>query len=154
MRALRTPTLFAVILFCGAIAASATEPAPTPAPALTTPAVTHGSSAAEVRQRQIARVMQRYESLNLTEEQKNQIRPLVKSQVDELRALRMDSALSEETRQARALSVLDSYRTQIASLLTADQKVRLEQIRIENRKALKEAGAQRRRGQPVEDDND
>jgi hypothetical protein len=99
----------------------------------------------DARQRQVQALMRRYEQVGLTEQQKNQIRPLVKGQMDELRALRMNREISEDDRQTRAREILDSYRERIESNLTAEQKLRMKEIREANRKAVRTAATQRPR---------
>lgn len=105
------------------------------------------------QQRQLASMMQRYERLSLTEDQKNQIRPLLKAQLDELRDVRMDTNLADETRQLRAKAIVDGYRERIASVLTAEQKAQLTTQREANIKAARGAGTVTRRGRPVDDNN-
>jgi len=102
-------------------------------------------NAAAQSQRQVQAMMRRYEQVGLSEEQKSQIRPLVKGQVDELRALRMDTGITEDERQTRARAILDEYREKIEGSLTAEQKTRLQELREQNRKAVRTAATQKPR---------
>lgn len=149
MKRFPAPTLLALaLLSASAPAALATDIQKPVAP---------DSAAAQTpearQQRQLANLMHRYEKVGLTEEQKNQIRPLLKSQIAELRAVRMDTNLSDEDRQLRARSILDGYRAQILSVLTPEQKVQLEEIRAANIKAAKSATTVQRGGRSAGDDN-
>jgi hypothetical protein len=102
-------------------------------------------AAAELNQRQVQALMRRYEQVGLTAEQKEQIRPLVKGQIDELRALRMEREITEDERQLRARAILDEYRGKIESTLTPEQKTRLQELRETNRKAMRNAATQKPR---------
>ena len=105
------------------------------------------------QRRQLANLMERYRNIGLTEDQKNQIRPLLKAQLEELRAVRMNTNLSDDARQTQARSILDEYREQVAAVLTAEQKAQLEANREANLKSARSAGTIKRRGTPI-DDND
>jgi Spy/CpxP family protein refolding chaperone len=152
MKKLLAQAMFAAALAfaCGSISLAAdiqkTEPSLTPAPAeKLTP---------EARQQQqLANMLKRFDNLGLTEDQKNQIRPLLKSQLEELRAVRMNKNISDDERQNRAQSIVEGYREQIASILTAEQKAQIQQRREADLKAAKGAGTITRRGHPVEENN-
>jgi hypothetical protein len=111
--------LFAALAFGNAVAEEPASPAATP------------SQRVDVRQRRIDTLMQRYEQVGVTPEQKNRLR-----------------------RQARAKAIIENYRNQIGEVLTVEQKTQLEQMRIANQKAAQAAGVQKRKARPADGNDD
>jgi len=62
------------------------------------------------------------ENLNLTEEQKAKIRPILEDEAEQLKALRADTSLSPEQSRAKARESRSSTRSQIDQILTPEQK--------------------------------
>jgi periplasmic protein CpxP/Spy len=68
------------------------------------------------------------ERLNLTQEQKEKIRPILQHQVDQWKALRADTSLSEEDRHAKAREIGKSTHEQIAQILTPEQRDKMKEM--------------------------
>jgi periplasmic protein CpxP/Spy len=68
------------------------------------------------------------ERLNLTQEQKEKIRPILQHQVDQWKALRADTSLSEEDRRAKAREIGKSTHEQIEQILTPEQKEKMKEM--------------------------
>jgi protein CpxP len=79
------------------------------------------------------------QQLNLTEEQKDKLRPLLMEEGDEMRKLRLDEHVPLEQKRTKMLEIRDSYRPKIAALLTPEQQ--------EKWKKIQEAEQQRRQQQ-------
>lgn len=93
--------------------------------------------------------------LELTDKQKTELRPILESEANELRSLRMNSAIAPEDQEVELRSIHERHRDQIRSVLTPEQQTRLDELRNEARAKLNEAGGQKRKGRvPVMPDND
>ena len=93
--------------------------------------------------------------LELTEEQKVALRPILESESTSLRALRMNTSLAPEEQESQLLAIRDRFREQIKTILTPQQQTRLEELRTEARAKLSETDGQKRKGRiPVTPDND
>ena len=109
----------------------------------------------EMRQRRVAiRLQSLSMNLDLTEDQKAQIRPLVEAEADQLRALRLDESLSPEEKQTQLEVMHQSTRTQIRQLLTPDQQKKLDEMKARNLAHVQDSMTQKRKGKvPVEDED-
>jgi len=81
--------------------------------------------------------------LNLTDAQKEKIRPLVKHEMERIKEVRSNSSLTQGEARRRIRRIRNSTNQQIAELLTPDQKKQLEEIREEHRAAGAPQGGQR-----------
>lgn len=79
------------------------------------------------------------QQLNLTEEQKEKLRPLLMEEGEKLRTTRLDEHLPLDQKRAKLLEIRDSYRPKIGELLTPEQQ--------EKWKKMQEAEQQRRQQQ-------
>src|SRR5215475_2399197 len=79
------------------------------------------------------------QQLNLTEEQKEKLRPILMEEGEKLRTTRLDEHLPLEQKRAKFLEIRDSYRPKIAELLKPEQQEKL--------KKMQEAEQQRRQQQ-------
>ncbi len=69
------------------------------------------------------RMLQRMtENLNLSDEQREKIRPILLDQAQQIRALRKDTSLSPEDRRAKARALHQETRQKIDQILTPEQK--------------------------------
>ena len=112
-------------------------------------------TAEEMRQRRVAMRLQTLSTnLNLTEDQKGQIRPLIEAEVDQLRALRLDESLSPEEKQTQLEVMHRATRTQIRQLLTPDQQKKLDEMKARNLAIAQDSMTQKRKGKvPVADED-
>ena len=62
------------------------------------------------------------EKLNLTDEQKAAIKPILAAEANEIKAVHQDSSLSNEQKQAKIKEIRDNSREKINALLTPEQQ--------------------------------
>ncbi len=67
-------------------------------------------------------------ALNLTDDQKAQIKQIVAGHKDELKALKEDTKLTREQKMAQFKQIRESIRTEIRGILTPDQQQKFDQI--------------------------
>lgn len=69
--------------------------------------------------------------LNLTDDQKTQLKPILQSEVQQLKAVKDDTSLSPEQKQAKAKEIHQSFKSQMSNILTPDQQKKLATMREE-----------------------
>lgn len=143
--------LFAVAVVLGlGVAAAGT------ALAQDAPVIQSKSRADEVtRQRAAMRLQSLSSRLELTEEQKTRLRPILEAEAGDLRAVRMDTSISPEEQLLRYETVRNTYRERMNGVLTPDQQKQLDALRSQSRERVRETQGQKRKGRvPVEEDQD
>lgn len=94
-------------------------------------------------------------TLQLTEAQKTALRPILESEANELRTLRMNTSITPEEQEAELLSIRERHREQVRSVLTPEQQAKLEDLRTQARAKLNDSASQKRKGRVrVVPDND
>lgn len=68
------------------------------------------------------------EKLNLTDDQKAKLKPILQDQMRQMKAVHEDSSLSEEQKQAKAKSIHESFHDQINAVLTPEQQAKFKQM--------------------------
>lgn len=63
--------------------------------------------------------------LNLTDDQKQKIQPILQSEIQQLKTVHNDTSLSPDQKQAKMIGIRDSAKSQIAPILTPDQQKKL-----------------------------
>lgn len=106
--------ILAVLTFGGAVAFAAS------APDSNSPAPRNRGPAAQRPARDFLQELS--EKLNLTDAQKAAIRPILATEVNEIRAVHQDNSLSAEQKQAKIKEIRDNNREKINALLTPDQQ--------------------------------
>ncbi len=106
--------ILAVLIFGGAVAFAA------PAPDSNSPAHRNRGPAAQRPARDFLQELS--EKLNLTDAQKAAIKPILATEVNEIKAVHQDSSLSAEQKQAKIKEIRDNNREKINTLLTPDQQ--------------------------------
>src|ERR1700726_1054617 len=71
------------------------------------------------------------EKLNLTDDQKAKLKPLLQDQMQQMKAVREDSSLSQEQQRAKMKSIHESLHDQINAVLTPEQQAKFKQMRQE-----------------------
>ena len=74
------------------------------------------------------------QKLNLTDDQKAQFQKIRQNSMQQAKAIRSDSSLTDEQKEQKMLEMHKQSHQQLFSILTADQKQRLKQIREEHKK--------------------
>jgi len=70
--------------------------------------------------------------LNLTDDQKTQLKPILQSEVQQLQAVKNDTSLSPDQKQAKATEIHGSFKSQMSGILTPDQQKKLASMREES----------------------
>jgi len=77
------------------------------------------------------------EKLNLSEDQKAKLRPLLQDEAQQMRAVRDDSSLSQEQKRAKIKSIHESFQPQINGVLTPEQQAKWKQMKEEAKEQYK-----------------
>ena len=72
------------------------------------------------------------EKLNLTDDQKAKLKPLLEDQAQQMKAVHDDPTLSQEQKLAKMKSVHESLHEQINAMLTPEQQAKFKQIQREH----------------------
>jgi hypothetical protein len=67
--------------------------------------------------------------LNLTDDQKEKIKPILQSEFTQLKAVRDDTSLTPDQQQAKAKEIHDSASSQISTILTPEQQQKWEAMK-------------------------
>lgn len=87
------------------------------------------------------------EKLNLTDDQKAKLRPILQDQMQQMKAAREDSSLSQEQKRAKMKSIHESLHEQINAVLTPEQQAKFTQMRqeqMEKHKGMKEGNMEQK----------
>jgi Spy/CpxP family protein refolding chaperone len=71
------------------------------------------------------------EKLNLTDDQKAKLKPILQDQMQQMKAVREGSSFSEEQKRAKMKSIHESLHDQINVVLTPEQQAKFKQMRQE-----------------------
>jgi protein CpxP len=77
-------------------------------------------------------------ALNLTDDQKGQIKAVLVDNMKRMQAMREDSTIAPEDRRAKAMTMREETTTKIKALLNDDQKVQYDQILAEQRQRFQQ----------------
>jgi Spy/CpxP family protein refolding chaperone len=78
------------------------------------------------------------EKLNLTDDQKAKLKPILQDQMQQMKAVREDSSLSEDQRRAKMKSIHESLHDQINAVLTPEQQAKFKQMQHDEMEKHKE----------------
>lgn len=76
-----------------------------------------------------SKLQQLSSELNLTDDQKTQLKPILQDEVGKLKAVRDDSSLSPDQKQAKMKTIHDGAKTQIDAILTPEQQKKLQAMK-------------------------
>ena len=76
-----------------------------------------------------AKLQELSSELNLTDDQKNQIKPILQGEVTELKGIKADASLSDDQKKAKATEIHSSSKSQISAILTPEQQKKLAAIK-------------------------
>ena len=71
------------------------------------------------------------EKLNLTDDQKAKIKPILEDEMKAIKAIRDDASIEREAKWTKIRDVVQSHNTQIIPLLTPEQQKKLEELKEE-----------------------
>jgi Spy/CpxP family protein refolding chaperone len=60
--------------------------------------------------------------LNLTDDQKAQLKPMLQSEAQQLRAVKDDASMSPDQKEAKAKAIHQSFQSEISNVLTPEQQ--------------------------------
>jgi len=128
------------VVVCGCLSVAAQDAAPQSAPP-STPNGGSGHPAGGGRRTMEAFGELRWlsQQLNLTEEQKEKLRPIVMEEGEQLRVARLDEHVPLDQKRAKMMEIRQSFRPKIAAVLTPEQQ--------EKWKKMQEAAQQKRQDQ-------
>jgi protein CpxP len=115
-------TVFAVAALPAARAVDETQPAPPPA---------GGEKSPEARPRRgphgpLERLQRMSETLNLTQEQKDQVAAILKENAPQIQAIMNDESLSRDDRRAKMQGLRKDMRARIRAVLTPEQQTKFD----------------------------
>ena len=90
-----------------------------------------GDGTNPARERARDRMQQVAQELNLTAEQKTQLRPIFKKEAEKLKALRDDTGLTREQRQEKVRTIRQEFQKEVKPVLTTEQWEKWQKIRQE-----------------------
>ena len=91
----------------------------------TTPATGHSAMSADAHLQMLS------EKLNLTEDQKAKLKPILEDQAEQLRSLRNDTSLTPEQKAAKKKAIHETTHDQINAVLTPDQQAKFKEMKHE-----------------------
>lgn len=78
-----------------------------------------------------ARLQKLGKDLNLTDDQKTKLKPILQSQADDWKAVHNDSSLTQPQKRMKMKEIHDKYAPQINEILTPDQQAKWKQMKQE-----------------------
>jgi periplasmic protein CpxP/Spy len=84
-----------------------------------------------------SRLEEMSKQLNLTDEQKAKLKPILQDEGQQLQALHSDTSLSHDQKMAKAKEIREAHKSQINSVLTPDQQQKWAEMK-KNAKEHKE----------------
>lgn len=67
--------------------------------------------------------------LNLTDDQKAQLKPILQDEVQQLKSVHDDASLSPDQKKAKVAEIRQSHKSQMSSILTPEQQKKLDSIK-------------------------
>lgn len=92
------------------------------------------------------------DTLNLTDKQKEQIKPILEDEANQMREMHQDKSMQREQRIAKMQEIRKNTDTKIEQVLTPEQKDKFVKMR-ENQKAKMEERRAARQSKPMPDSN-
>ena len=126
----KTIAILAALTFGCAVAFAA------PAPDSNSPAHRNRGPAAQRPARDFLQELS--EKLNLTDEQKAAIKPILATEANEIKAVHQDGSLSTEQKQAKIKEIRDNSREKINALLTPEQQKKFAEMKGEAGSRMRE----------------
>ncbi|HEY6308805.1 MAG TPA: hypothetical protein VI488_20380 [Candidatus Angelobacter sp.] len=75
--------------------------------------------------------------LNLTEDQKQKVQPVLQNEFQQLKSVHDDSSLSPEQKKAKGQEIRESANSQLEPILTPDQRAKLATMKEQGKDELK-----------------
>jgi len=84
------------------------------------------------------RLQQMGQQLNLTEDQKTKLKPILQEEAQKLRELKNDTSSSRQEKMQKAKQIHSEYKPQIDAILTPEQQQRWQQMKQEAKSRAKQ----------------
>jgi protein CpxP len=81
------------------------------------------------------------EALNLTDDQKEKLRPILQEEVDKMKAVRDDTSLTPDQKKAKLREIHEAYRPKVNDVLTPEQQAKWQKMKEEAKEKMKEDAA-------------
>ena len=92
-------------------------------------AASQGIADPETKAKVQAKLQELATELNLTDDQKNQIKPVLQGEFQQLKGVSDDASLSPDQKKAKATEIHEGAKSQINSILTPEQQKKLAEMR-------------------------
>jgi Spy/CpxP family protein refolding chaperone len=83
----------------------------------------------EIRARVEARLQKLSSELNLTDDQKNQLKPILQDEIQQLKTVHEDSSLSADQKKEKMTEIRQASRSKMRSVLTPEQQTKLDSMK-------------------------
>src|SRR5215471_17099869 len=83
----------------------------------------------ETRAKVQAKLQELSSELNLTDDQKSQIKGIVQDEVQQLKTVKDDASLSPDQKKAKVAEIRQSHKSQMSSILTPEQQKKLDAMK-------------------------
>ena len=67
--------------------------------------------------------------LNLTDDQKAQLKPILQDEVQQLKSVKDDASLSPDQKKAKVAEIRQSHKSQVSSILTPEQQKKFDAMK-------------------------
>lgn len=84
-----------------------------------------------------ARLQQMSSELNLSDHQKTELKPLLETEFQQLKAVRDNTSLTPDQKRVKARQIHEGFKSQMAHILTPEQEKKLATMRQQAQKAPK-----------------
>lgn len=151
MKRFRLSTIFLALALCTAVGFAQTDDGASPAP----PPQNHSQMQRGHRGRGMrgGRGNNFLQSLNLSKDQKDKIRPILQDQREQMRKVFQDQSLSREQRMEKMRQMHENTASRVRALLTPDQQKTFDAHEQEMKERMQKRMQQRRDRQPQGGDN-
>jgi len=117
------------VVICGCLAVAAQDAPPQSAPPSTPNAGgEHPAGGGRRTMESLGEMRWLSQQLNLTEEQKEKLRPILQDEGEQLRTTRLDEHLPLDQKRTKMMEIRDSFRPKIAAVLTPEQQEKMKKI--------------------------
>jgi Spy/CpxP family protein refolding chaperone len=94
--------------------------------------------APDIKQMAADRLQAMVKELNLTEDQKSKILPILTQEAPKVKAIREDASLPQNEKVSRLVEIRNDTSAKISPILTPDQQRKLDQMKQQNRQRIME----------------
>jgi periplasmic protein CpxP/Spy len=95
-------------------------------------------SSAQQQENVDSKLQQISQQLNLSEEQKTKLKPILQDEGDQLKALKSNTSVSSQDKLQKAKEIRAAHKEQIDAILTPEQKQKWQQMKEQAREQMKQ----------------